>query len=80
MSMSDRMKRLMAAAILGMFAPLIMAAILLQRSARRRLAHLLGRFLRIATPVAHKVSDERDQWKREITWDEVADWIFQTRR
>jgi len=72
------MKRLVIEAILGVFAPLVMVSILLQRSTRQKLARLIGRVLRFVDPFMGKVADEREQWRREITWDEVADWVFQT--
>ena len=77
MGVADRMKRLVIAAILGVFAPFVMITILLQRSTRRKLARFIGRFVRFVNPFMDKVADEREQWRREIAWDEVADWVFQ---
>ncbi len=77
MRLSGSRKRLTEEALLASVGLPILVFVLVQRLGRRRTTRLIRKFSVSLRPYKDRLASELDQWNREITWDEVVEWVLQ---
>ncbi len=72
-------RRLALYGALGVLAPLVLLAILMERDFRRRAGRFFARLASSLEPVNDRLKDELHEWRADTKWDEVLSWMMDDR-